>query len=104
MCSHSVAYLLLGELGYGPHHLNFSNNLGYALPFWEVIFWEKTIDNLGTQERYTFFLVQKNLVGFLKTWPPPLKNPRNATALTRSICLNFQLMEKDRFILTFQSP
>jgi len=39
--SYTVAYLLLGELGDGPGpFLDFSNNLGYAPPLWEVIFGE----------------------------------------------------------------
>jgi len=57
-----------------PHPVSYFSKI-WAMaspPLWEVIFWEKTMDYLGAQSRYTFMWVQKELV-------PPFKNPRNAT-------------------------
>jgi len=49
-----VAYLLLGELGDGQPLLDFSKNLDDGPLFWEVIFLEKIIGDLGARSRYTF--------------------------------------------------
>jgi len=65
----SVASLLLGELGDG-------------LPLLRGDFLEEDyMRYLEAQSPYTFFVSPKNcVVSFLWTsYPPPLKNPRNAT-------------------------
>jgi len=77
----SSSVFTTGRIGQCPPLLDFSKSLGDApLPLWDVIFCEMTLDHLGEQLRYTFFVIPTNLSHFFKNCPPPLKIPINATS------------------------